>query len=139
MDSEICFQNGLCIQEVTYDADGGRLWLTWIVSNPLQVPEPALISNPPPPDVYAGPRLLVFAQLLDEDGQFLTGDDGLWVDESTLLPGDRFRQVHNLPSSGAGPGSVIVFGLYDPMTGQRIETNAGQKRVEVQIGSDSGA
>lgn len=139
MDSEICFQNGLCIQEAAYDADSGRLWLTWIVSDLLQVPEPALISNPPPPDVYAGPRLLVFAQLLDENGQFLTGDDGLWVDESTLLPGDRFRQVHNLPSSGAGPGSVIVFGLYDPMTGQRIETNAGKDHVELQIGSGNGA
>lgn len=131
LDRATCFQNGLCAQEAEYDASSGRLTVTWTVSRPLEIPDKPLISNPPPPDVYAGPRLLVFAQLLDDQGRFLIGDDGLWVDEATLWPGDTFRQSHYLPAADAGSGTVIVFGLYDPMTGQRIATEDGRDHVEL--------
>lgn len=125
----ICFQNGLCAQAAAYDAGSGRLSVTWSVSRTLDLPDKPLISNPPPPNVYAGPRLLVFAQLLDEEGRFLTGDDGLWVDETTLWPGDTFRQTHYLPAAEAGSGYVVVFGLYDPMTGQRLATDDGRDHI----------
>ena len=134
-DEAVCFQNGLCAQEAIYDAGSSQLLITWEVDRPLDMPAKPLISNPPPPDIYAGPRLLVFAQLLDDDDQLLAGDDGLWVDESTLWPGDRFRQVHYLsPPEGTG-GHRILFGLYDPMTGNRILTEDGRDHIEVQIGS----
>ena len=130
----VCFQNGLCVQEAIYDADDGRLTVTWQVAHPLDLPPQPLISNPPPPDVYAGPRLLVFAQRLDDEGQLLNGDDGLWIDETTLMPGDLFRQVHYLvePEDAAG---VVVFGLYDPMTGDRILTLDGQDSLHLEVGS----
>ena len=129
-----CFQNGLCVQEAHYDSSDGRLTVTWQVDRPLDLPPQSLISNPPPPDVYAGPRLLVFAQRLDEEGQVLNGDDGLWIDETTLMPGDRFRQVHHLvePQGAAG---VVIFGLYDPMTGDRILTHDGRDHLVLEIRS----
>jgi hypothetical protein len=138
LDDQICFQNGLCAQEAVYDAGRGHLAVTWTVSRPLNIPARPLISNPPPPDVYAGPRLLVFAQLLDDQGDFLTGDDGLWIDETALWPGDTFRQTHYLPAPETGPGFTVVFGLYDPMTGQRILTEDGRDRVELLIGPSLG-
>jgi hypothetical protein len=131
LDDAVCFQNGLCAQEAVYDSGSGKLSVTWTVSRPLDLAEKPLISNPPPPGVYAGPRLLVFAQLLDDRGRFLAGDDGLWVDEATLWPGDMFRQVHFLLAPEAGSGYGIVFGLYDPMTGQRIVTDDGRDHIEL--------
>lgn len=134
LEGMVCFQNGLCAEEALYDPGSGRLSVTWTVSRPLDIPERPLLSNPPPPDVYAGPRLLVFAQLLNGEGQFLTGDDGLWVDESTLWPGDRFRQAHYLLASDDGSGQAIVFGLYDPMTGHRLTTEDGRDHVRLPLG-----
>ncbi len=131
LDGPTCFQNGLCAQTADYDAGSGRLSVTWAASQGLDIPEKPLISNPPPPDVYAGPRLLVFAQLLDNQGHFLTGDDGLWIDEATLWPGDTFRQTHYLSAPDTDSGYTIVFGLYDPMTGQRIMTEDGRDHIDL--------
>jgi hypothetical protein len=80
-----------------------------------------IVANPPPPGVYAGPRLAVFAHLLTGDGEFIAGDDGLWVDPLTLRPGDRFIQLHRFtlpPNAPDGP-YVTNLGLYDPFTGER--------------------
>ena len=96
------------------------------------LPPIPLISNPPPPGVYAGPRLSVFAQLLSSDGQFLTGDDGLWIDPTTLYEGDIFIQQHTLPPPQNG--QRMVFGLYDPMTNERILTVDGRNAVVVETG-----
>jgi hypothetical protein len=134
-DQYVCFQNGLCVLQAAYDAGSGSFYVTWEVHRPLDLPERPLISNPPPVGVYAGPRLLVFAQLLDANGQMLVGDDGFWVDESTLYPGDRFRQVHYIPQPSGATGAVIVFGLYDPMTGTRIMTQDGRDHIEYQLPS----
>jgi hypothetical protein len=131
MDEPICFENGLCVEAAAYDAESGRLSLMWQVSRELDLPDKRLISNPPPPGVYAGPRLLVFAQILNNDMQVLAGDDGLWVDESTLWPGDRFQQVHYLPADVSAEGHTIIFGLYDPMTGQRVNTVDGRDHVTI--------
>jgi len=136
VDLPVCFENGLCVEAIAFDAASGRLSLTWRVSGQLDLPEESLISNPPPPGVYAGPRLLMFAQILDEDKQMLTGDDGLWVDESTLWPGDRFLQVHYLSADTGGAKNTIIFGLYDPMTGQRIMTVDGRDHVAMQTAWD---
>ena len=131
----LCFRNGLCLLEATFDQGDGAhdlLHLTWRVKEPLQLPQIPLYSKPPPPDVYDGPRLLVFAQRWDAEGNFLGGDDGLWVDPLTLHVGDVFRQQHHLP---AAPGELgyTLFGLYDPMNGQRILTVDGRNHVRLEI------
>ncbi len=129
----VCFQNGLCLIAANYDPGTGRLELGFAVARELDLPPNPLISNPPPPGVYSGPRLLAFGQLLDADGNFLAGDDGLWVDPYTLRPGDVFLQQHwpQLPE-GAQPATA-VFGLYDPMSGQRILTEDGRDYLSLEI------
>lgn len=127
----VCFANGLCAETAVYNPIAQTLTVWWVVERPLALPEMPIISNPPPPGVYAGPRLSVFAQLLDEGGGWLAGDDGLWVEPRHLQPGDRFAQLHRLtPPEGANPARV-VFGLYDPMTGERILTLDGRDFIEV--------
>lgn len=131
--AEVCFTNGLCWQTAVYDAATHALDLTWRVGRALTLPPFALISNPPPPGVYNGPRLAVFAQLWDGNGRFLSGDDGLWVDPYTLHPDDRFMQRHWLLPPQGGLPTTIVIGLYDPMTGARILTEDGREFVEIAI------
>jgi 4-amino-4-deoxy-L-arabinose transferase-like glycosyltransferase len=130
----ICFENGLCWIGQYYDSQGGYLNLAWAVEEDLELPEIPLISNPPPPGVYSGPRLLVFAQLQNEDGNFLVGDDGFWVDPLTLQVGDRFIQQHNLPTVQDMTGVTAVFGLYDPLTKERILTQDGRDHIRLDLG-----
>ncbi|MCB8978143.1 MAG: glycosyltransferase family 39 protein [Ardenticatenaceae bacterium] len=132
-EERICFTNGLCWLTAVFDPDSGRLELGWQVGETLDMPEMPLISNPPPPGVYAGPRLQVFAQLLDAEGNFLTGDDGLWVDPATLQPGDTFLQQHWLILPEGVVAETAVFGLYDPMTGERILTTDGRDHLSQLI------
>ncbi len=127
----VCFTNGLCLVAAIYDRQSSSLDLTWEGQRSLSIPKSPLLSNPPPPGIYAGPRLLVFAQLLDQDGLLIVGDDGLWVDATTLRPGDRFIQRHRLEDPGNG--AAIIFGLYDPMNGQRILTSEGQDHLQIVI------
>ncbi len=130
-----CFVNGLCLLDATYDAATGQTLLTWRVAEPLVLPSLPLISNPPPPGVYAGPRLSIFAQLLDDEGQWLAGDDGLWIDPTTLQPGDLFQQQHWLPVQAGG--TAVSFGLYDPMTGERVLTTDGRDGARFLISDTS--
>ena len=132
-DKPVCFENGLCMQTAVYSSDQQTLDLTWQVSRALDLPEREIISNPPPPNVYAGPRLLVFAQLLDADGNFLAGDDGLWVDVYSLQSGDVFRQQHRFVLSEDSVGETAVFGLYDPMTGERILAETNEDHVKLEL------
>ncbi len=93
----------------------------WDIPGPLDIPPIPIVANPPPPGIYSGPRLAVFAHLLAADGTAIVGDDGLWADPLTLRPGDRFFQAHRfalLPDAPAGP-YTLELGLYDPMTGDR--------------------
>lgn len=124
-----CFTNGLCLDGIEYTAP--ILDLTWRVDADLQVPERPLTSFPPIPGEDKGPRLYVFAQLLDVNGAFQTGDDGLWVDPDTLYVGDRFLQRHLLfPQEGS---ATIAIGLYDPATGQRVPTIEQSDRIEIPL------
>ena len=129
----VCFRNGLCWLAATYDTATGYLELTWRVERPLNLPPMPLISNPPPPDVYAGPRLYIFGQFLDEQGNFLAGDDGLWVDPLTLYPGDVFIQQHRPVVTAGSQPATATFGLYDPMTGERILTEDGRDHLSLPI------
>ncbi len=109
-----------------------RLHLTWSVQEPLALPEIPVFSKPPPPGVYDGPRLQVFAQRWSNEGEFITGDDGLWVDPLTLRSGDVFRQQHFFPAREELSGYLLV-GLYDPMTGQRILTEDGRDQIRIDL------
>ncbi len=130
---KVCFQNGLCWLATNYDQTAQTLEMVWSVERSLLLPEAKLISNPPPPGVYAGPRLLVFGQLLDSEENFLAGDDGFWVDPYSLQVGDVFLQQHRpLLSDGQQP-AFIVLGLYDPMTDERILTEDGRDHVRMEI------
>ncbi len=130
----ICFQNNLCLLQADFDPVTPSLDLTLELNDSLEVAPRLLISNPPPPDIYAGPRLHVFSQLLDGAGEVISGDDGLWIDEHTILPGDRFLQQHRfITPPGKIPVSVI-FGLYDPLTGERILTEDEQDHLQIEFG-----
>lgn len=132
-EAPICFANGLCWVAAGYDPASGVLELEWRVEGDLALPEIPLISNPPPPGVYSGPRLAVFAQLLDGDGNFLIGDDGLWVDPETLRDGDVFRQRHYLSAPDGRVPATIAFGLYDPLTGERWRTADGADQLRLEL------
>jgi hypothetical protein len=100
------------------------LLTTWRVSGPLDLPPIPIIANPPPPDVYAGSRVSIFAHLLTLDETSFVVDDGLWLDPLTLQPGDCFLQIHRFalpPDMPAGP-YLLELGGYDPMTGDRWPT-----------------
>lgn len=130
-----CFENGLCLMGMSYEPGRDtwdRLHVTWLVREPLQLPEIPVYSKPPPPGVYDGPRLQVFAQHWSNDGEFIDGDDGLWVDPLTLQSGDVFRQQHRFPASTELSG-YLVIGLYDPMTGQRILTEEGTDHIQLDL------
>jgi hypothetical protein len=129
----VCFQNGLCWLAANYDQAQQNLEMIWSLERPLSLPEAKLISNPPPPGVYAGPRLLVFGQLLDREGNFLAGDDGLWVDPYSLHAGDVFLQQHRPMLTAGQEPVVIMLGLYDPMTGERILTTDGRDHLRIEI------
>lgn len=142
------FANGLVLVE-THWADQeplgpdqeGVLLTSWLVGAQLDLPPIPIVANPPPPGVYSGPRLAVFAHLLAADGTPLAGDDGLWVDPLTLQPGDRFVQVHRfVMPPDAPPGAYLLqLGLYDPMSGDRWPVlgeggQAGPDRVVISVG-----
>jgi len=121
------FANGLELVGIAWSegeptpGQEARVWLAWRVARPLDLPPIPVVANPPPPGVYSGPRLSVFTHLLAADGTFVVGDDGLWVDPTTLRFGDRFLQLHRFavpPDAPPGPYRLEV-GLYDPMTGER--------------------
>jgi hypothetical protein len=76
---------------------------------------------------------LVFAQLQDTGENFLVGDDGLWVDPMSLLAGDRFIQQHYLPVAEDMAGITAVFGLYDPLTKERIMTRDGRDHIRLEL------
>jgi hypothetical protein len=128
-----CFTNGLCLIAAEYEGDGGIFDLTWQVVAPLTLPPREILSKPPPPGVPAQPRLFVFSHLLDEAGTWLTGDDGLWVNPYNLEVGDSFRQQHILAASAEQEAAAIIFGLYDPRTGERITTVDGRDHLRLEI------
>ncbi len=130
----VCFANNLCWTGAAYDSTTGTLQLGWEAADRIALPPLPLISNPPPPGVYNGPRLYVFAHLVDAEGNLLVGDDGLWVDPTTLYPGDAFIQQHRLAAPDGSAPVAIVLGLYDPLTGERVLTGDGADSVRLPVG-----
>jgi hypothetical protein len=115
------FANGLELMGVQARAEGDLLTF-WRVAEPLDLPPMPIVANPPPPGVYSGPRLKVFAHLLAVDGTQVAGDDGLWVDPLSLQLGDRFVQVHRftLHPDVSLDSCVVRLGLYDPKSGEEM-------------------
>jgi hypothetical protein len=124
----------------------GWLATRWTVEAPMPLPPETLIPNPPPPGVYHGPRLKVFAHLRCdattggtkraggcEDG--IAGiDDGMWVDPYSLRPGDVILQYHKFDDSEeVAAASSVVLGLYDPLTGERWTTERGEDKLEIAL------
>jgi 4-amino-4-deoxy-L-arabinose transferase-like glycosyltransferase len=128
-----CFDNGLCLVLAEYDEPGETLALTWEAARAPDLPPMPLISNPPPPGVYTGPRLSVFAHLVGAQDELLAADDGLWVDPVTLQPGDMFQQHHRMSAAGGVRPQALLFGLYDPMTGERILTETGLDYIRLAL------
>jgi hypothetical protein len=112
------FANGLELVEARWIGESELLTI-WRVAESLDLPPMPIVANPPPPGVYSGPRLKVFAHLLATDGTQVGGDDGLWVDPLTLQPGDTFIQVHRFTPSADGSYAVRL-GLYDPKPGEEM-------------------
>lgn len=146
--SKTRFANGLTLAQVRWlgedrptPGEEGNLLTLWQVSEPLDLPPMPIVAQPPPPETYSGPRLAIFAHLLDADGRVLSIDDGLWVDPLTLQPGDRFVQIHRLavPSDSSVWPHALELGLYDPKTNQRwdavgAEGASGTDLVYIPLG-----
>lgn len=117
------FDNGLgllAVSPLEVSEGLGFLVTAWRVEEPLILPERPLFSKPPAPDQDDTPRLAIFVQLLDAEGQRVAGWDGLRVDPYTLYEGDRFLQRHEIAWQSVPPGGyMLVVGLYNPMTGAR--------------------
>jgi 4-amino-4-deoxy-L-arabinose transferase-like glycosyltransferase len=92
----------------------------WRIDGKLPLPPETLIPQPPPPGVYSGPRLKVFAHLRDGD-QTVSIDDGLWADPYSLRPGDLLLQFHDfyVPDDLDTADLTVQLGFYDPLTGER--------------------
>jgi 4-amino-4-deoxy-L-arabinose transferase-like glycosyltransferase len=115
------FANGLELVGAQW-VDEASLLVIWRVAEPLDLPPMPIVANPPPPGVYSGSRLKVFAHLLAADGTQVAVADGLWVDPLTLQPGDYFIQVHEfmLPVDASKGPYKVRLGLYDPKPGEEM-------------------
>jgi 4-amino-4-deoxy-L-arabinose transferase-like glycosyltransferase len=126
----VSFENGLALLGYAWQtekpaAEGEATLLTyWEVAKSLRLPPMPVVANPPPPGVYSGPRVAVFAHVVADGGAPLATDDGLWVDPLTLQEGDRFVQIHHFVLlSDEAPGRyTLELGMYDPMTDARWST-----------------
>jgi hypothetical protein len=136
------FANGLVLTGARWLNEDGPvpgheaiLLTTWHVSGPLDLPPIPIIAQPPPPKTYAGPRLAVFAHVVDASGRVQATDDGLWVDPLTLQPGDRFVQIHRfaVPADTPRGPDRLQLGLYDPKTDRRWPVDGDSHRDSVVI------
>jgi hypothetical protein len=136
--SSMPFSGALGLEAVSIwaaGADSGTLWIAtwWSVTGPLPLPEEILIPHPPPPGVYNGPPLKVFAHLGTEE-ELLGIDDGLWVDPYSLSPGDVVLQFHRFRLPETAPATLMLrLGLYAPETGARWMTAGGADQLEVVL------
>jgi hypothetical protein len=133
------FRGALSLEAVARLAgEPARIATWWRVTGELRLPMEELIPNPPPPGVYDGPRLKVFAHLTifnPASGETeVLFDDGLWVDPYTLVPGDTIWQIHRFEGAAQTPASAeVVLGLYDPLTGDRWTTLDGADQLRITL------
>lgn len=114
-------------------------WLAtwWSVRAELPLPDEELIPHPPPPGVYNGPRLKVFAHLWSGDDQVAI-DDGLWVDPYSLKPGDLVLQYHRFEAGAHSREDLrLDIGLYDPLTGSRWTTPEGEDKLSFELAQEA--
>ena len=145
---ETRFANGLVLTGARW-LDGHRpvpgreatLLTTWHVAAPLDLPPIPIVAQPPPPETYTGPRLSVFAHVVDGGGRAQVLDDGLWVDPLTLRPGDRFVQLHRfvVPADASELPYSLQLGLYDPKTNARwpIDDDSSGELVVIPLSRES--
>jgi hypothetical protein len=137
---------GMALQAVSWQPpDAGSrmasLATVWRVKGELPLVEEILIANQPPPGVYNGPRLKVFAHLIRGD-EVIGIDDGLWLDPWSLESGDEIVQFHQFDMTtinGTADGATedrytLRIGLYDPLTGTRWVTSDGKDMFVVEVG-----
>jgi hypothetical protein len=118
------FANGIALERACWRQNTeaiASLVVFWRVAGLLDLVPVEVTAYPPPPGVYVGTRLAVFAHLESGDGPYVV-DDGLWVDAQTLQVGDSFAQVHRfeLGPSDLQDYTAAEVGLYDPLTGERV-------------------
>jgi hypothetical protein len=130
------FNNGLALIDVriegVIEGVGLSVITGWRVDQPLDLPPFPLMSKPPAPGQDPRPRLAIFVQLLDGNGQWAAGADGLGVDPYTLLTGDVFFQQSVIELDDVPPGTYqVIIGLYNPVTGERrLDELTGRDRFE---------
>jgi hypothetical protein len=104
---------------------GSAVITHWRVGPDYRPVEPEVgsyIGSPPFP-------AFIFLHLLDASGEGVAGSDRFDADAYALQPGDRFLQRHLFESP---PGEYqLAVGLYDPLTGARYTTTAGQDAIQV--------
>jgi 4-amino-4-deoxy-L-arabinose transferase-like glycosyltransferase len=127
------FDNGLALLGYVATVEDRMLIVIgqWHVEQALDLPLFPLYSKPPAPGEDDRPRLAIFLQLLDDNGQRITGADGLGVDPYTLYPGDVFYQRMIIPLTDVPPSLYrLVIGLYNPATGERLlDTMSGDDAI----------
>lgn len=80
----------------------------------------------------------VFVHLLDESGQIIAQSDGEpanWTRPTTgWLPGENITDTHTLtlPAELPSGNLTLRIGLYDPQTGQRLQTQSADY-VEIPL------
>ena len=133
------FDNGLTLISVQIEGVIEEVGLSvitgWRVDRPLDLPPFPLMSKPPAPGQDPRPRLAIFVQLLDRNGQWVAGADGLGVDPYTLLPGDVFFQQSVIELDNVPPDTYqVIIGLYNPVAGERrLDELTGRDRFEQGI------
>jgi hypothetical protein len=109
-----------------------RAVLWWQVVDELPLPSEELIPHPPPPGVYNGPRLKVYAHVTSGE-RLVSVDDGLWVDPYSLETGDVVVQVHVFNIGDDEEPGVLRIGLYDPLDGKRWTTAEGSDELAIRL------
>jgi len=123
------FTNGLTCVGYTLIPEAAALRLTtyWRVDSTFTPPPPRpleILSGSPIP-------LKIFSHLLNPDGSYLSGDDHLDVDPSTLRVEDQFIQFFEipLPAPPAAGNYPLEIGLYNPITRQRFLLLTGEDHL----------
>jgi len=123
------FTNGLTGvgYTLTPEAAAVRLTTYWRV-------DPTFTPLPPRPiEILSGSPipLKIFSHLLNPDGSYLSGDDRLDVDPSTLQANDQFMQLFEipLPAHLAAGNYPVEIGLYDPITSRRLLLLTGEDHL----------
>ncbi|MFN2134640.1 MAG: phospholipid carrier-dependent glycosyltransferase [Candidatus Promineifilaceae bacterium] len=75
--------------------------------------------------------LQLFVHALDADGRIVAQWDGLGAAWQGWLQGDRLLQVQELSWPESAQPVTLVTGVYDPQTGERWQTDAGQYTLEL--------